>query len=209
MLKIYGRANSINVRKVLWTADEIGIPYEREDWGRGFEPLTNPAFLAVNELALIPAIDDDGFLLSESNTVIRYLAAKHRRTDLLPADPQGRAIVERWMDWQAIDLFNAMRFAFIGLVLKGPVPGGEEAIQASLKAWPAQMEKVESQLKKTGAYITGANFTLADISMGLAVNRWFATDLPIERPEFPATSAYYDLLSQRPAFMVHGRNGTP
>ena len=209
MLKIYGRANSINVRKVLWTVDEIGIPYEREDWGRGFQPLTNPAFLAVNELALIPAIDDDGFLLSESNTVIRYLAAKHGRTDLLPADPQGRAIVERWMDWQAIDLFNALRNAFIGLVVKAPVPGGEEAIQASLKAWPAQMEKVESQLKKTGAYITGADFTLADISMGLAVNRWFATDLPIERPELPATSAYYDLLSQRPAFMAHGRNGTP
>lgn len=209
MLKIYGRANSINVRKVLWTVDEIGIPYEREDWGRGFQPLTNPAFLAVNELALIPAIDDDGFLLSESNTVIRYLAAKHGRTDLLPADPQGRAIVERWMDWQAIDLFNALRNAFIGLVVKAPVPGGDEAIQASLKAWPAQMEKVESQLKKTGAYITGADFTLADISMGLAVNRWFATDLPIERPELPATSAYYDLLSQRPAFMAHGRNGTP
>ncbi|MGF1622687.1 MAG: glutathione S-transferase family protein [Rhodomicrobiaceae bacterium] len=209
MLKIYGRANSINVRKVLWTADEIGIPYEREDWGRGFEPLTNPAFLAVNELALIPAIDDDGFLLSESNTVIRYLAAKHGRTDLLPADPQGRAVVERWMDWQATELYNAMRAAFVGLVLKGPVPGGDEAIQASLKAWPAQMEKVESQLRKTGAYITGADFNLADVSMGLAVNRWFATELPIERPEFPATSAYYDLLSQRPAFIAHGRNGTP
>jgi glutathione S-transferase len=71
------------------------------------------------------------------------------------------------------------------------------------------MEKVESQLRKTGAYITGTDFNLADVSMGLAVNRWFATELPIERPEFPATSAYYDLLSQRPAFLTHGRNGTP
>jgi glutathione S-transferase len=113
------------------------------------------------------------------------------------------------MDWQAIDLFNALRNAFIGLVVNAPVPGGDEAIQASLKAWPAQMEKVESQLRKTGAYITGTDFNLADVSMGLAVNRWFATELPIERPEFPATSAYYDLLSQRPAFLTHGRNGTP
>jgi glutathione S-transferase len=71
MLKIYGRANSINVRKVLWAVDEIGIPYQREDWGRGFQPLTNPSFLALNELALIPVIDDDGFLLSESNTIAR------------------------------------------------------------------------------------------------------------------------------------------
>ncbi len=209
MLKIYGRANSINVRKVLWTVDEIGIPYEREDWGRGYQPLTNPAFLAINALALIPAIDDDGFVLSESNAIMRYLAAKHGRTDLLPTDLKERAIVERWIEWQSIDLNLALRASFLALVVKANVPGGDEAIQASLRDWQQKMQMVEDQLKTTGAYIAGPSFTLADIAMGLSVNRWFASDLPIEKPDLPAVAAYYERLSERPAFMAHGRNGQP
>lgn len=209
MLKIYGRANSINVRKVLWAADEIGIPYGREDWGRGFQPVTNPAFLAINSLALIPAIDDDGFVLSESNTIIRYLAAKHGRTDLLPSDPKTRAEVERWMDWQLADLSNAWRAAFLAIIAKAPMPGGDEVVQASLRDWPQKMQMIEKQLKNTGGFITSAGFTLADIPIGLTVHRWFASNLPIERPELPATSAYYDRLSERPPFMAHGRNGLP
>lgn len=208
MLKIYGRANSINVRKVLWLVDEIGIPYQREDWGRGYEPLTNPAFLAINALALIPAIDDDGFIVSESNTVVRYLAAKHGRTDLLPADPKGRAEVERWMDWQASDLADRARTAFLTIVFKIPQPGGEEAVAASLKAWPEMIGKIEGQLQRTGGHIAGPEFSVADIAIGLAVHRWLST--PIEgKPEFPAVAAYYERLSQRPAFMAHGRNGLP
>ncbi len=207
MLKIYGRANSINVRKVLWAADEIGLSYEREDWGRGFQPLTNPAFLAINSLALIPAIDDEGFVLSESNTIIRYLAAKHGRTDLLPSDPRARADVERWMDWQLADLSNAWRGSFLAIMAKAPMPGGEEVIQASLKNWPQKMQMIEDQLKKTGGHIVTAEFTLADIPIGLTVHRWFASDLPIDRPDLPATAAYYDKLSERPAFLTHGRNG--
>jgi glutathione S-transferase len=210
MLKIYGRANSINVRKVLWAADEIGIAYSREDWGRGFQPLTNPAFLAINAMAKIPAIDDDGFVLSESNTILRYLAAKHGRTDLLPSDPKERAVIERWMDWQAIDLNNSLHAAFLGLVANAPMPGGDEVIQASLKDWPVKMSLIEEQLKKTGGYIAGSSFTLADIPIGLAVHRWFAAPIPaLERLDLPATAAYYERLSQRPAFMAHGRNGLP
>jgi len=207
MLTIHGRANSINVRKVLWTADEVGILYEREDWGRGFRPVSDAAFQAMNPLGVVPVIDDVGFVLSESNTIARYLAAKHGRTDLLPADPQGRAVVERWMDWQAQEFNNSFRAAFLALVFKSPLPGGQETIDASLADWPKKMAIVEDQLRQTGAYITGPNFTLADVAIGMAVNRWFIT--PIQRPEFPAVSAYYDLLAERPAYQKHGRNGLP
>ncbi len=207
MLKIYGRANSINVRKVLWAADEIGIEYSREDWGRGFRPVTDAEFAEINPLGLIPAIDDDGFALSESNTIIRYLAGKHGRDDLLPLAPQPRATVERWMDWQATDLNNSWFPAFFALVVKSPPLGGQEAVDASITKWTANMRRIDAQLASTAAYICGANFTLADIGIGLAVNRWFST--PIERPDLPTVTAYYNLLSQRPAFMAHGRNGTP
>jgi glutathione S-transferase len=208
MLKVYGRANSINVRKVLWIAEEIGIPFEREDWGRGFRPVSDPEFLALNPLAVVPAIDDDGFVLSESNTIARYLAAKHGRTDLLPADLQGRAIVERWMDWQSQEFNNSYRAAVLAILFKSPLPGGQEAIDASLADWPKKLAMVEDQLRQTGSYIAGPEFTLADVAIGLAVNRWFMTPTG-EKPEFPAVSAYYDRLAERPAFRKHGRNGSP
>ncbi|HEY7646003.1 MAG TPA: glutathione S-transferase family protein [Hyphomicrobiales bacterium] len=210
MLKIYGRANSINVRKVLWAADEIGIAYSHDtDWGRGYKPLSEPEFLALNSLGLIPVIDDDGFILSESNTIARYLAAKHGRTDLLPADPKGRAGVERWMDWQSSDLTMSWRGAFLGLVAKVALPGGDEVIQASLRDWPSKMRSIEGRLAETGAYMAGPSFTLADIPIGLSVHRWFAAEVPVERPDLPATSAYYERLSERPPFMTHVRNGLP
>ncbi len=210
MLKLYGRANSINVRKVLWLLDELGLQYEREDWGRGFKPVSDPEFTAINPFSVVPAISDDGFVLSESNVILRYLAAKHARTDLLPADVGQRALVERWMDWQAADYMSAMRAAFMGGFLKVPIPGGEEAINASLQEWPKKMVMIERQLEASGGYIAGPDFTVADIPIGLSVHRWFAVDLPaLQRPHLPASSAYYERLSERPAFMAHGRNGLP
>jgi glutathione S-transferase len=208
MLKIYGRANSINVRKVLWTAEEIGLPFEREDWGRGFRPVSDPAFQALNPLSVVPVIDDDGFILSESNTIARYLAARHGRADLLPADPQGRATVERWMDWQSQEFNNSYRAAVLSNVFRLPVPGGQEALDASLADWPKQLAIVEHQLGRTGAYIAGPTFTLADVAIGLAINRWFMTPTG-EKPKFPAISAYYDRLAERPAYQKYGRNGLP
>ncbi len=100
MLQVLGRSSSINVRKVLWTCDELALPFAREDWGLGFRSTQAPEFLAKNPNALVPVIVDDGFVLWESNTVCRYLAARHGRDDLLPTEPQARARVEQWMDWQ-------------------------------------------------------------------------------------------------------------
>lgn len=207
MLKIYGRANSINVRKVLWTVDEIGIPCQREDWGRGFRPVDDPEFQALTPLGQIPVIDDNGFLMSESNAIMRYLLAKHGRTDLLPSDIKARAEVERWMGWQSAELNPAWRGVFFAIVVKQPLPGGEEIVEGSRRDWTAKMHRIEAQLAKTGAYLCGATFTAADICVGLVVHRWFAT--PMEKPDLPAVAAYYERLSQRPAFLAHGRNGLP
>lgn len=208
MLKIYGRANSINVRKVLWTVDEIGIPFEREDWGRGFRPTSEPEFLALNPFGLVPVIDDDGFILSESHAIIRYLASTHSREDLFPADPRQRGLVESWMEWQGTEVSNVHRAAIFANVFKLDVTGGQDVIDASLVEWPKRMAIIEAQLRKTGVYIAGATFTLADVCIGLTVNRWFGTPTGA-KPDFPAMAAYYDLLAERPAYQRHGRNGTP
>jgi len=207
MLKIYGRTNSINVRKVLWTVDEIGVAYTREDWGRGFRPTTEPAFLKLNPFAVVPVIDDDGFVLRESHAISRYLAAKHGRTDLYPTDLAQRAQVEAWMDWGQTDLAQGVRAPFLGLMVKMPAYQDPKQIEAGIADWTRQMQMLETYLAGHGPYLMGASFTLADIPAGLVVNRWFS--IPFDKPELKAVSAYYDRLSERPAYRQHGRNGTP
>lgn len=207
MLKIYGRTNSINVRKVLWTVDEIGLAYTREDWGRGFRPTTEPEFLKLNPFAVVPVIDDDGFVLRESHAISRYLAAKHGRTDLYPSDLGQRAQVEAWMDWGQTDLASGVTAPFLGLVVKMPAFQEPKLIEFGIAAWTRQMQMLEAYLAGHGPFLMGENFTLADIPAGLVVNRWFS--IPFDKPELKAVSAYYDRLSERPAYRQHGRNGMP
>jgi len=207
MLKIYGRANSINVRKVLWTVEEIGIPYTREDWGRGFRPTCNPEFLKINPFGVVPAIDDDGFILRESHAISRYLSTKHGRADLYPTDPKQRAQVDAWMDWGQTDLYQGIRAPFLGLVVKMPAFQDQKLIDAGIAEWTRQMQLLDDYLAGHGPFLMGDNFTLADVPVGLVVNRWFS--IPIDKPELKAVSAYYDRLAERPAYRQHGRNGTP
>ncbi len=206
-LKVLGRSSSINVRKVLWTCDELGLPFAREEWGIGFQSTQAPAFVALNPNALVPVIDDEGFVLWESNTICRYLVAKHGRSDLLPLDAQARARVEQWMDWQAGELNNAWRYAFMALVRKSAAHSDAAALQASRHNWNRHMQILEAQLAHTGAYAAGPVFTLADIVLGLSVHRWLMT--PIVRPELPAVAAYVERLRQRAGFLHHAAKDTP
>lgn len=208
MLRLLGRSNSLNVRKVLWLCEELGLPYEQELWGAGFQPTSDPEFLALNPNAQVPVIiEDDGFTLWESNAICRYLAAKHGRDDLLPSDLRAKANVERWMDWQATDLNASWSYAFMALVRKNPAYGDVREVEASRVRWNRMMGILDARLSGAGAYVAGADFTLADIGVGLSTHRWFMT--PIERPDLPAVSAYYDRLTERPGFRAHGRNEHP
>ncbi len=155
----------------------------------------------------MPVIRDGSFILWESNTICRYLASTHERTDLLPLEARERAKVEQWMDWQATQLNDAWRYAFMGLVRRSPLHTDAAAIAASLRSWNRHMTLLDEQLQKTGSFAVGPRFTLADIVLGLATNRWLLT--PMERPALPAVAAYYERLSERAGFLAHGRNGMP
>lgn len=207
MVRILGRASSINVRKVLWTCAEIGIPFEREDWGNGFKPVDTPEFLALNPNAMVPVIQDGDFTLWESNTIIRYLATRYGETALYPAEARARAGVDQWIDWQASDLNRSWSYAFMSLVRHSPSHQAPEALAAGLAEWARYMGILDRQLAKTGAYVAGEHFSLADIPIGLSVNRWFET--PFDHPHLPAVSDYYERLSERAGFRLYGRNGTP
>jgi glutathione S-transferase len=198
MLTIIGKPSSINVRKVLWTCTEIGAPFVQQAQGD---------ISHLNPNGLVPVIVDDGESLWESNTICRYLAGKHGRMDLLPAAPMARAQVEKWMDWQATELNNSWRYAFMALVRQSPAHADPAAIAAGTAEWNRLMGLLDAQLAATGAFVCGDTLTLADIVLGLSVNRWMST--PIERPALPAVATYVERLSERPAFLAHGRNGLP
>jgi glutathione S-transferase len=207
MLQVLGKATSINVRKVLWTCEELRLPVDLAEWGTGHRSTATPDFLALNPNGLVPVLRDADFVLWESNSICRYLAAREGRTDLLPADPRGRAQVEHWMDWQATELNNAWRYAFMGLVRRSPAHADPTAIAHSTAEFHRHMAMFDAQLERTGAFATGAQFTLADVVLGLSVHRWYS--IPMERPTLPAVSAYYERLGERPGFRLHGRNGMP
>ncbi|MBK3472183.1 glutathione S-transferase [Pseudomonas sp. PA-7-1E] len=204
-LKILGRTSSINVRKVLWTCQELGIDYVREDWGIGFKPTQSPDFLALNPNAQVPVLIDDHGVLWESNTICRYLVGLYQRHDLLPVEPALRARVEQWMDWQATELNPSWGYAFHALVRQNPNYQDPQRIQAGVQAWNDKMALLEQQLTKTGAYVAGEEFTLADILIGLSVHRWQMT--PMERPPYPAIAAYYQRLSQHAGFKTFALDG--
>jgi glutathione S-transferase len=207
MLKILGKSSSINVRKVLWTCTEIGLPYVLAQYGSGFQPTDTPEFLQLNPNGMVPVLVDAGEALWESNTICRYLAAKHRRADLLPDAPMARAQVEKWMDWQICELNPAWRYAFMALVRHSPAHQDPVALAAGVAEWNRLMGLLDAQLDATGAHAAGADFTLADIALGLSAHRWLST--PIERPALAAVQAYVERLSSRPGFALHVRNGHP
>src|SRR5688500_3546147 len=207
MLKVLGKASSINVRKVLWTCDEIGVPFEREDWGSGFRSTQSDEFRRLNPNEMVPVLIDGDFVLWESNTICRYLASAHGRGDLLPQSPRARAQVEKWMDWQATELNNSWRYAFMALVRQSPAHTDPEQLKTSIASWNHHIGILDQQLRSTGAYVVGDTFTLADVVLGLSLNRWQMT--PFHKPDLQHVRAYYELLSERPLFTVHGRNGIP
>ena len=208
MLKVLGRANSFNVRKVLWLCDEIGLPFEREDYGRGFRPTDTPEFLKLNPVGQVPCVIDDGFAMRESHAILRYLASKHRATALYPDDLAKRQQIEAWMDWVAYDVTHSMRGAFLGGQLKEPPWNNPWFVEQGRLDLTAQMKLLDEALAANGPYVLGTEFSLADIPVGLVVNRWFSLK-DVTRPAYPALAAYYELLTARPAYRAHGRNGLP
>lgn len=196
MLKIWGRISSVNVQKVVWAADEMGLKYERIDAGGSFGKTKTPEYLAMNPNSLVPVIEEDGFVLYESNAIVRYLAGRYSGGKLWPEDARKRADVDRWMEWQSTSFTPAMRDAFWQLVRVAPEARDARALEASR----AKSEKYAGILDAhlaTRRWIAGDGFTLADLVNGCAAHRWL--NLPIARTPRPHLERWYGELRSRPA----------
>lgn len=200
MLKIWGRKNSINVQKVMWTVGELALKHQRIDAGGAFGRNRDPDYLALNPNGLVPTLEDNGEVIWESNTIVRYLAARYGDETLWPMEPARRADSERWMDWQLGTLQAAMGPLFMGLIRTPPEQRNMAAIESARVNFAELMKILDAHLA-TRLFVAGPTFTVGDIPVGCIVHRWYA--LPIERPKYANLEAYYARLKQRPAFLEH------
>jgi glutathione S-transferase len=199
-MKIWGRANSINVIKVLWAADECGVSYTREDVGGAFGGNDQPWYLKMNPNGVVPTIEDGGRIIWESNSCVRYLAARYAAGSLWPNDPGERSEAERWMDWQLSTISDGMRIVFWGLIRTPPDKRDMAAIGKAAKELGTLWARLDGWLEGR-SYVAGQHFTMGDIPVGCMAYRWYA--LEIERPELKNVRAWYDRLATRPAYAKH------
>jgi glutathione S-transferase len=200
MLKIWGRATSSNVQKVLWCVAELDLEFERVDVGGPFGGNRDPEYLAMNPNGLVPTVKDGDLVMWESNTICRYLAATRNGEHLYPRDPAARTHVERWMDWQLAEVAPPMGQLLFGLVRSTPETRNPDAIEAARRRAVTAWIIIDDEVKDR-PYLAGDHLSLAEIVLGTLIYRWFA--FPIERPELPNLRAWYDRLHQRPGFKKH------
>ena len=197
MLKIWGRASSSNVQKVLWCCEEAGIAYERIDAGRHYGVVNTPEFRKLNPNGLVPTIDDDGFVVWESNTIVRYLAAQYAPGSLWPADARSRAEADRWMDWVNSTLWPTLLPLFRAF-MRTPEPQRDAAaIEHARRESIEELSVLDAHLAAHD-FVGGATFTMGDIAMGCGAWRWMA--LPVERPRLPHLQRWFERLAARPAY---------
>ena len=196
MLKIWGRMSSINVKKVVWTAQELGLDFQRTEAGGLFGLVKTPDYMALNPNSLVPVIEDDGFVLWESNVIVRYLCARHSAGDMYPTDLRERFDAERWMDWQQTTLNPASRPGFWQLVRTPPEQRDAVLIAESNAAVEALMAMLDAHLAQR-SFMVGERFTMADIPVACEVHRWFG--LPQPRQSRPHLERWYDSLCVRQA----------
>ncbi|MDR7036745.1 glutathione S-transferase [Methylobacterium sp. BE186] len=195
MRRLWGRANSVNVQKVLWGLDELGLPYERIEAGGAHGIVDAAAYRVLNPNGLVPTLQEDGFVLWESNAILRYLAEAHGGPLALPEDARARARIAQWLDWQATSFTPAMRDAFWQTYRVADGQRDHEAVAASLARTERHAETLDRHLANQ-PFVAGDRFSIADIAVGCAAHRWLY--LPLATAERPALSRWYAEIAARP-----------
>ena len=202
MIKIWGRNTSSNVQKTMWAVGELGLEHTRIDVGGAFGKNKEPAYLAMNPNGLVPTLEEeDGFLLWESNSVVRYLAAKYDKGSVLePKDLKQRALASQWMDWQLSVLGPAITPAFWGLIRTPAEKRDMAAIKTAQDKTSDAMKILDAQLGKT-QYVAGPTFSYGDIPVGVMCHRYRL--LVPGRPATPHLDRWYDAIAARKPFQDH------
>ena len=201
MLVVWGRKNSINVQKVMWTAAEHGLAHERKDVGGPFGGLDTEEYGALNPNRRVPTlVDEDGTTLWESNSIVRYLAARYGAGSLWPEDPAARAVADRWLDWMQTTLTVNLTPVFFGLIRTAAEKRDMDAIARAARAMGETWRILDTHLEGR-RFVAADALTIGDIAVGAACYRYHALD--IERPALPNIAAWYARLQEREPFRTH------
>lgn len=200
MLRIWGRTSSSNVQKVLWAATELGLDYERIDAGGHFGVVGTPEYSAMNPMRRVPTIEHDGFVLWESNAILRYLAQAHGGgSEIAPQDVREWGLCHQWIDWQVSALVPA--FPLVMRQFRAPEPERDQrVIERNVEALEEMWTILDARLADR-SYLLGDRFTIADIPAGVWVARRYRLELA--RSELPALDAWFGRLKERPAYREH------
>ena len=198
---LWGRSTSSNVMKVIWLLEELKLPYERIDVGGPFGKTDAPEYRAMNPTGLVPTLQEDDFILWESNAIMRYLCNVYApETPLWPRDPHTRANADRWLDAQQTLLNHPQGTVFVNLVRTPPEKRDPAVIAKAITDAARAWGMIAAELGKH-PYIAGAHLTLADMAWGVHVHSWFVMDFA--RPEIPHLRAWYDRLLTHPVYKEH------
>jgi glutathione S-transferase len=208
-IRLWGRISSLNVRKVVWAAQELGLDFQRTDAGMSFGITTTAEYQQKNPNGLVPLLEIGDFTLWESNTIVRYLCARYgaEHPFLYPQELEPRFDAERWMDWQQTTFNRAGGPAFIQLVRTAADARNVEAIQQSVAATEPLLTMLDAHLQQH-AYMGGDDFSMADIPLGCEMHRWWGMRTAQfdaygvsrqELPAFPHVQRWFGQLQQRPA----------
>lgn len=200
MIKIWGWIGSSNVQKVLWCCDELELGYELDDRGWPYAGYKEESYLKLNPNGCVPTIEDQGFVLWESNSIVRYLADKYGDGRLIPGTAAARASANRWMDWHLTTMGPLIGPVYRSFIRTAPADRDPEAIRngkvSAEKGW-AVLDRYLLQ----SDYVSGETFSIGDIPVGILAHRWFS--LPIEHQGLAGVRAWYDRLRTRPAYHKH------
>ncbi len=199
-IKVWGRRNSINVQKVLWTLAELDIEHERIDAGLAFGVVDEDWFAELNPNRTVPVLQDGETVIWESNAIVRYLATKFGLGRLMPDDPEMRARADMWMDWQQTTIMPWLGPVFLGLVRTPENERDSEAIRVAADHVRQRLSILDAHLRGS-SYLTGNQLCAADIPLGCVAYRWFA--LPVEHGALPNVRAWYARLTERPHYGEH------
>jgi glutathione S-transferase len=195
-LRVWGRLTSVNVQKVVWCVEELGLPYERIEAGGKFGRNDTAEYLAMNPNGLVPVIEDEGFVLYESNAIVRYLCLRER-SPLFPQELRPRADVDRWMEWQSTNFTPAMGPAFWQLVRTPAAQRDAAAVKTSCEKSEKLAGVLDAHLASR-PWLAGDSFSAADIVAACAAHRWL--HLPdITRQPRPHLERWYAACAARPA----------
>jgi glutathione S-transferase len=193
-LKLWGQPKSINVQKVLWALDELGLKYERIDAGGSFGRNKDADYLSLNPNGLIPTLEVDGAPLWESNAILRYLFSAHGKAPIQPSDAIQRARADQWTEWYGSSYWPNTRVLLVQLV-RTPEAQRDKNVIAAARAQVLDAARIlEAHLEKH-PFVAGDQFTWGDIPVGAAAHRFL--NLSFDRPALKATEAWYKRLQER------------